>query len=139
MKLIPTTFYLFLERNQWGLRDTILCWKLKSGEKVLERCALASPISLGRYGSQCAGVHLSLLIWLSFLALASVCWSGGTVRIWLRVDCCMGLGHRPPLLLAKGCKGTAQMTHGCITFALLCPLIGFANFSFVHLSEIKYF
>ena len=86
----------------WGLCVTILCCMLKLGENVLKRCALTSPISLGRYGSQFAGVYLSLLTLLSFLALASVCWSGGSFRIWLLVDCCMGLGHHPHLLLAKG-------------------------------------
>ena len=119
----------------WGLSITILCCMLKLGEKVLKRCAPASPTSLGRYGSQFIRVYLSLLTLLSLLALASVCWPGGTVRIWLLVDCCMGLGHYRPLLLAKVCKDTAQMTHGGITFGLLCPLIG--HFSVVHLSEIK--
>jgi hypothetical protein len=47
----------------------------------------------------------------------------------------MGLVHYRPLLLAKVYKDTAQMTHGGITFGLLCPLIG--HFSVVHLSEIK--
>ena len=110
----------------WGLCVTILCCMLKLGENVLKRCALTSPISLGRYGSQCAGVYLSLLTLLSFLALASVCWSGGSVRIWLLVDCCMGLGGIIlPSSLLKGCKSTAQITHGGIIFADLIFFIFF--------------